>query len=290
MRDFVIVTDSTSDVPQHIVEQYGIRVMPLQFTIGGKNYYDYPDQRELPLKDFYQMIREGERSVTGLVNVDAFVNVYTEILESGKDVLYVGFSHELSGTYQSGVVAAEEVREQFPEGKIITVDTLAAAMGEGLLVYYAALKKEAGASLEEVAQWLEENKLHLVHWFTVDDLQHLRRGGRLSATSAIVGGVLNIKPILHIVNEGKLVPFSKARGKKQMMKELVNLTKERCQHPDSQYIFVSHSDAQEDAQVLAGMLQKELPDQKVEISNIGPVIGSHTGCGTLAIFFLGTER
>ncbi|MCR4924971.1 MAG: DegV family protein [Clostridiales bacterium] len=290
MNDFVIMTDSSGDLPQNLIDELSLEVLPLSVSVDGKQYYNYPDGREISFEDFYKQVRDGADAKTSAVNVDQFIEVMEKILKEGKDVLYLGFSSGLSGTYSASTVAAEDLREKYPDRKIYTVDTLAASMGQGLLVYLAAKEKEKGKSIDEVRDFAENNKLNLVHWFTVNDLFHLKRGGRVSATTAVVGTMLNIKPVLHVDNEGKLINVAKAKGRKASIRALLEKMKETATNPQEQTIFISHGDCYEEAKELADMIKEEIGVKEVVINFIGPVIGAHAGPGTIALFFVGKER
>ncbi|MEG2679532.1 MAG: DegV family protein, partial [Oscillospiraceae bacterium] len=256
----------------------------------GKTYQNHPDNRDMDPKLFYELLRNEERATTAAVNVADYTELLTPILQSGKDVLILVFSSGLSATYQSACLAAGELSEEFPDRKIMTVDTLAASLGQGLLVWHAAQLKNAGKSMEEVAQWVEENKLHLCHWFTVDDLHFLKRGGRVSAATAVLGTMLSIKPVMHVDNEGHLINMAKARGRKASMVALVDNMEKTAIDPANQMVFLSHGDCLEDAQKVADMVKERMGVKEVILNNVGPVIGAHSGPGTLALFFLGTER
>jgi DegV family protein with EDD domain len=215
MKDYSIITESTSDLSQDMVDELGIRVIPMAFSFGSESYLNYPDFRELDIHKFYERIKNGERSTTALVNANTFKEYFEPILQSGNDILYIGFSSGLSGTFASSLIAAEESRQKYPDAKIVCIDTLAASMGEGLLVYYAAKLKQEGKSIDEVSQWVLDKRLNLCQWFTVDDLNHLKRGGRVSTMAATLGSALNVKPILHTDNEGHLIPVHKVRGRRK---------------------------------------------------------------------------
>ena len=222
MSEYVLITDSSADLSQEMVQELGVTVLPLSFTIQGKIYRNYPDNREMDLALFYDMLRAGELATTSAVNVAEYTQAVEPILQEGKDVLILAFSSGLSSTYQASVLAAGELREKYPDRKIYTVDTLCASLGQGLLVYLAAQEQRKGKSIEEVRDWAEETKLHLCHQFTVDDLHFLKRGGRISATTAVVGSMLQIKPVLHVDNEGRLINIGKARGRQASLKALVD--------------------------------------------------------------------
>lgn len=290
MSDYVIATDSSADLTAELVKELGVEVLPLTFTVQGKTYQNHPDNRDMDPKLFYELLRKEEMATTAAVNVADYTELLTPVLRSGKDVLILVFSSGLSATYQSACLAAGELAEEFPDRKIMTVDTLAASLGEGLLVWHAARLKNEGKSMEEVAQWVEENKLHLCHWFTVDDLHFLKRGGRVSAATAVLGTMLSIKPVMHVDNEGHLINMTKARGRKASMVALVDNMEKTAIDPANQMVFLSHGDCLEDAQKVADMVKERLGVKEVLLNNVGPVIGAHSGPGTLALFFMGTER
>lgn len=290
MSEFVIVTDSAADLSEALVREMGVEVLPLRFTIEGETYEDHPDRRAMSIEEFYDRLRKGQMATTSAVNVGDYHDALRPILESGKDVLVLAFTSGLSTTYQSAAIAAEELAEEFPERKIAVVDTLCASLGEGLLVWHAVNLKKEGKSLEEIRDWVEANKLHLIHWVAVDDLNHLKRGGRISATTAFVGGMLSIKPIIHVDNEGKLINVGKARGRAASLKQVADKVLELSDPKQGQTIFISHSDCLADAQVIGEKLKAAGLASQVFYNHIGPVIGAHTGPGTVAVFALGTER
>ena len=287
MSDYVIMTDSAADIAPEILKQWGVPFVSLT--------YKFDDEAESwgnfdkPFSAFYQKMRQGGVARTAAVNMDTFKQSFTPILAEGKDLLYICFSSGLSTTFQSSKLAVEELREQFPERKLITVDSLAASAGQGLLVKLALDRKNAGATIEEAAKYVEDVRLHVDHWFTVDDLVYLKRGGRVSAAKAFVGGLLNIKPVLHVDNEGHLINMFKARGRKASLKALADKYGELVSDRKEQ-IFISHGDCLDDAKELAGMLQEKYGVRVSLISEIGPVIGAHSGPGTMALFFVGRER
>ena len=210
-QNYVILTDSTTDISQAIADEINVKVWPMQFELDGLAYRNFPDEREMKSDDFYDLMRSGKMPKTSQINVVDFCEYFSEYLEKGLDILYICFSSGLSGTYNNSLIAIEELKEKYPDRTVISVDSLAASMGEGLLVYLAAQQKNKGMGLQELAKWVEDNRLHLCHWFTVDDLHHLKRGGRVSAATAIVGSALNIKPVLHVDDEGHLINVSKVR-------------------------------------------------------------------------------
>ncbi len=290
MRDYVIITDSCCDLTEELSRKAQLTVIPMVLTLANKEYRNYLDGREISVKDFYARLRAGENASTAAVNMDVFTTVFEDVLKQGKDVLYLGFSSGLSSTYHVSTLVAEELSQKYPESKIYCVDTLAASMGEGLLVYLAAMEKQNGKTIEEVRDFAESHKLNLCHWFTVDDLNHLKRGGRVSAATALVGSLLNIKPILHVDDEGHLINVGKVRGRKASVEELFNNMKKSAIDPQGQTVFISHGDCEEDALTLKKMVEKEFHPKEIKINAIGPVIGAHSGPGTLALFFLGTNR
>lgn len=290
MRDYVIVTDSSCDLSQEMVDKLEVLVLPLTVMMEGESYRNFLDGREIGFSDFYGRLRGGKQATTSAVNVDEFCRALEVPLKEGKDVLYLGFSSGLSATYHSGTLAAEDLRIDFPEATILTVDTLAASMGQGLLVYLAVQEKRRGKTIEEVRDYVEGTKLHMAHWFTVDDLNHLKRGGRISAAAALLGSTLNIKPILHVDNEGHLISVGKVRGRKNSLKGLVDKLVETGVDLEGQSIFISHGDAQEDAELLADMIRAAHPVKEIVMNYIGPVIGAHSGPGTMALFFLAKAR
>ena len=288
MSDFVIVTDSSADLPASLVQELGVEVLPLSFTVQGKTYHNYPDDREMDPKVFYKMLRDGEMATTSAVNVAEYTATLEPLLQAGKDVLVLAFSSGLSTTYQSSVIAVNELSEQYPDRKLFTVDTLSASLGQGLLVWHAVREQRRGQSIEAVRDWVEENKLRLCHWFTVDDLHFLKRGGRISAATAVVGTMLSIKPVLHVDDEGHLISMGKARGRGASLTALVDHMEQTATDVDT--VFISHGDCLADAEKVAADVRNRFGTKDVVINNVGPVIGAHSGPGTLALFFLGTKR
>ena len=288
--DFTILTDSSADLGEDLVREMDIQVLPLSFTIQDKTYHNYPDNRELDPHVFYQMLREGQTATTAAVNVEQYLQAMEAELQAGRDVLVLAFSSGLSATYNSSSVAADELREKYPDRKIYTVDTLCASLGQGLLVWYAARMKNEGRGIGAVRDWLEENKLHLCHWFTVDDLHFLKRGGRISSATAVLGTMLSIKPVMHVDDEGHLTKVGTARGRNASLKALVDHMAETAIDPAGQTVFISHGDCEEDANKVAEDVKRRFGVQTVVLNNVGPVIGAHSGPGTVALFFLGRHR
>lgn len=285
--DFQIITDSCCDFPTPMYGQLGLTFVPLTVEFRGNTFDDKNDDT---LKDMYQGLRSGEVAKTSAVNPSRWSQAMEKALAAGKDVLVLAFSSGLSTTCQSACIAADEMKERFPERKILVVDSLCASLGQGLLAYYAARKRDEGLGLEALKAWLEDNKLHLCHWFTVNDLMYLKRGGRINAATAIMGTMLSIKPILHVDNEGHLVSVGKARGRKASIAALADKAAELGKGYDNSLMFISHGDCLEDAQALAELVKERCGVKEVYINYVGAVIGSHSGPGTLALFFLGQHR
>ena len=289
-KEYVIMTDSSCDLSQELADQLGLEVLPLEVMADGENYRNWLDGREIGFKEFYKLAREGKELKTSAVNTAAFEEKMEKLLKEDRDILYIGFSTGLSTTYNSGEAAARELREKYPDRKIYTVDTLAASLGQGMIIYYAAKKKEAGATIEEVRDFVENEKLHMCHWFTVDDLNYLKRGGRISAATAAIGTMLSIKPVMHMDNEGHLVAVGKARGRKAALCQLLDTMGELGEGLEGQTTFICHSDCMDDAQYVASQMKERFGVAQANINWIGPVIGAHTGPGTIGIFFWGRER
>ncbi len=285
---FKIITDSSANLTNELIEKFSLDIISLKYYINGEEFESYIPGKETDLKAFYKRIADKEKATTSLVGVDTFKKVFTEKLSEGGDVMYIGFSSGLSGTLQSAKIAAEDVLKSFPQQKLVVIDSLCAALGQGLFVYYICKLREQGKSIEECAKWAEENRLHICHWFTVDDLMYLKRGGRLSATSAILGTILGIKPVLHMDDDGKLAVVSKARGRKAALDALIKHMDDTAINLKDQYVFISHGDCIEDAQYVADKIKGKVSN--VLINTLEPVIGCHSGPGTLALFFLGTKR
>ena len=288
MSNYVILTDSGTDFTKEMIEELDVELLDLWVT--RENEEPVPNS-SLDLSEFYAFLREKKSASTAAVNIDSFIEIMTPILEAGKDILYLGFSSGLSSTYASGKLAADELMEKYPDRKIYTVDTLAASLGQGLLVYLAAKRRLAGESIEAVRDFVENTKLNLCHWFTIDDLFFLKRGGRVSGTTAVVGTMLGIKPVMHVDNEGHLINVAKARGRRAAVDALFDKAKNTMigERANSS-VFISHGDCIEDAEYLAERIKNEIGVKEVRIAYVGSVIGSHSGPGTLALFFLGSER
>lgn len=286
MSEYVILTDSGADLPSEISASLGIGVIDLVLQFGDTTKLD----SEMDKKEFYDRLRAKEPVTTSAVNMERFKEFFEAYLKAGKDILYLGFSSGLSATYVAGRNAAEELSEAYPERRVMTVDTLCASLGQGLLVALAAKKKNEGASLDEVYAFVTENVLHLCHWFTVDDLFFLKRGGRVSAATAVLGTMLAIKPVLHVDNEGHLINVAKVRGRRAAVDALYDKIAETAIAPEGQLYYICHGDCIEDAEYLAGKIRDAYPESEVMIGYTGTVIGAHSGPGTLALFFIGTQR
>ena len=290
MSDFVIVTDSSADLGEDMAQKLDVQVIPLAFILDNQTYYDYPDNREMDPRVFYNRLRKGDVATTNAVNVAQYTEVLEPLLQAGKDVLILAFSSGLSTTYNSSRLAVEELSSKYPERKLYTVDTLCASLGQGLLVWYAARERAKGHTIEEVRDWVEDRKLNLCHQFTVDDLHFLKRGGRISAATAVVGSMLQIKPVLHVDDEGHLINIGKARGRQASLKALVDRMEDTAIDPGSLTVFISHGDCLEDARTVERMVRDRFNVQDIYINYVGPVIGAHSGPGTVALFYVGTNR
>ena len=287
MCAYKIITDSCCDFPVDTYRQLELDYAPLSLEFRGQVT---PDRNDDSLKELYDGMRAGESAKTSAANPDTWTKVMEPHLAAGLDVLVLAFSSGLSTTYQSAVIAGQELMEKYPDRTVRVVDTLCASLGQGLLTWYVCKQRNNGATLEEAARWAEENKLHLCHWFTVDDLMHLKRGGRVSAATALVGTMLQIKPVLHVDDEGHLINVSKARGRKASIEALAKKLGELGGNYDNSTVFLSHGDCREDAEYLIALLKEKYGVKEVVLSYVGSVIGSHAGPGTLALFFLGDHR
>ena len=289
MNTYVIMTDINADLPEEYIREHGLEVLSLSYMIDGETY-----DRNHPLEvgEFYKRMRNGSMPTTSQVNPDQAKKAFTACLKQGKDVLYIAFSSALSGTYNSGRIAAEEIKEEglFPDRKLVVLDSLSASLGQGLLVHKAVQLKEAGKSLEETVSWVEENKLNLCHIFTVDDLFHLHRGGRMSKATAVLGTMINIKPILHVDEEGRLTPIGKVRGRRKSLSALADRMGEQIKGFENPEVFISHGDCLEDAEYVEKLVRERFGVENFVINHVGPTIGAHSGPGTMALFFMGNQR
>ena len=287
MSAYKIITDSCADLTPDMIAALDISTIPLTVLFRGENRNDCVDDS---IKDIYNGLRNGEVASTSAANPAGWAGVMEPALQQGQDLLVLAFSSGLSTTYQSAVIAAADLSEKYPDRKILVVDTLCASLGQGLLVWYTCKKRDEGLSLEALHRWVEENKLHICHWFTVDDLMYLKRGGRVSAATALVGTMLQIKPVLHVDDEGHLINVGKARGRKASIDAMAKKVAELGGNFDNSTCFISHGDCLEDAQYLAQVLKEKYGVKEVIIGYVGAVIGSHAGPGVLALFFLGDHR
>ena len=288
---FAIVTDSSSNLTEEMIDRFDLSILPLTFMVDGEEYRSYLKGEKTDLSQFYAMMREGKVITTSLPNLQESRETIEALLKNGRDVLYLGFSSGLSGTYQAIELLLAELAGLYPDRTVCSVDTLAASGGEGLLVYYAAKMRDEGATVEAVRDWVEDHKLHLAHWFTVDDLMFLFRGGRVSRTAAWAGTVLNIKPVMHVDDEGHLIPLEKVRGRKKSLKALVDHMEQTADAPVAdQTVFITHGDCLEDAEYVADLVRERFGVTDIMINWVDPVIGAHSGPGTMALFFLASQR
>ncbi len=292
MSNYEIVADLNIDLPNSLAKELELNVIPMKFSIKGKEYTGYLDERELALPTFYNMLRKKELATTVQINPAEFEEEFRKHLDAGKDILYIGFSSALSGTFNSSLIAKKELEAEYPDRKIVCFDSLSASNGEGLMVTYAARMRLAGKSLKQVVSFLEKEQQSFIHLFTVADLNHLRRGGRLSAGSAIMGTLLSIKPLLHVSPDGKLKPYGKTRGRAKAIKLMVDRLVETYDKDKNDVIYIGHGDCIEDALKAKDLIMKGLgvPEDMFMIHYIGPSIGAHSGVNTLALYYRGSER
>ncbi len=284
-----IIIDSCTDLPYSYVMEHDIKVVNLTYQFKGKENVDDFFQSISP-KSFYDEVRAGEMSTTSQVNSDVYIKTFRPFIEKNIPVISLSFSSALSGSFGSSVLAKDMLLEEYPEADLTLIDTKSASLGEGLIVWYVIKMLKEGKSKEEIVKWVEDNKLKVAHWFTVDDLNHLKRGGRVSSAAAFLGTMLNIKPVLHVDNEGRLIPVTKVKGRKKSIRALFEKLQETIVNPEEQTIFISHGDALEDAQYLADLIKENYNVKSIVLNYVGPVIGSHSGPGTLALFFLASGR
>lgn len=291
MRDFVIITETTADLPASYIEENGLIIAPLYYQIGDTVY---GEEKHMELKEFFDAMRNGAAPTTSASNPDTLRKLYIEIIESGKDILHLAFSSGLSCSYNNASFVANDISEEYPDAKITVIDTLCASLGQGLIVNSAVQMKKQGKSIDEIAAWVESKKLNLCHQFTVDDLIYLYRGGRLKKSSAILGTIINIKPVLHVDNEGHLVPLTKVRGRKKSLNALVDNMVAALEGYDydleNEWVYISHGDCQEDAEYVKTQIEERIGVKNFMINYLSPTIGSHAGPGTVALFYYGKER
>ena len=285
-----IFTDATSDLPKEIAREVRVTVLPMAFSMDGKEYHYLPGNSELPIDTFFQKMRAGVPVTTAQINTFAFMNAFEPALKGGEDVIYIGFSSGLSGTIGSARAAAEELTARYPERKVACVDSLSASLGEGLLVYYAARRQDQ-MDFDAMVSWIETNKLRFVHWFTVDDLVYLKRGGRVSGATAAIATVLNIKPVMHVDDEGHLVAVHKVQGRKKSLSALVDHMAETVDLTQTDTVFIGNCDCLDDARFVEGLVREKFPSlSRIVVDVIGTSIGAHSGPGTVALFFIGQPR
>lgn len=290
MKPYCIITDATADLSPDVALANEIIILPMTVTFQGSEIVYSTEDQEFMRSDFYQKLRNGEVAVTSQINMFQFISIFSKILEQGTDILYIAFSSGMSGMYLAAIQAREELSSRWPESKIVIVDSLAASSGEGLLAVSVAKLKKAGKTLKEVSEWAEQNKQRLNAWVTVDDLMYLKRSGRITTTEAFLGSVLGVKPIIHVNQDGKLVPVKKVRGRKQALKALLESMDGFAPGYGDQTIYISNGDCLDEARTLAKMIQEKYKPISVELFSIGPVVGSHSGPGTIALFFYANHK
>lgn len=289
MYDYSIIINSSTDLTEELKEELDLVLAPLKFTIEGKEYINYLDYNSLDVKEFYKLLRDGKIATTSQLNVSEYIDIIEKEFKKGKDVLILAFSSALSGTYNSARIAVEAFEDH--KQKVYLVDTKAASLGEGLIAYLAGLKRKEGYTIEELYKYIEDIKLNVAHWFTVDDLMFLKRGGRVGGASAIIGSLLSIKPVLHVDIEGRLIPMAKVRGRKKALQSLVDKVSETHDSNLPKDVFISHGDDLEAALTVKEKIEALNLGLEVKLINyIGPVIGAHSGPGTIAVFFFATQR
>ena len=287
MKDYIITVNSTVDLPKEWLTERKVPIVPLKYTIDGETYEDMDG---LSAKEFFGKLRDGKMAATSQVNPGEAKEALKPFLEEGKDILHLAFSSALSGTCNSMRIAAEELMEEYPQQKMIVVDTLCACLGEGLLLYYALKRKSEGFSMEETAKWVEENKLHVCHNVTIDDLEHLHRGGRISKTVAVLGGMVKIKPMIHMDDKGALQVIGKERGRRKSLNKIVDTAVKQSKGGENDIIMITHGDCEEDARYVEELVREKMGIDQILVNNIGTVIGSHTGPGVVAVFCMGDKR
>ena len=288
-KNYVICVDTNCDLPLEYFKAHALEMVPLRFTLRGETY-DSDCGQSMDPREFYAALRAGEDSKTMQVSPDQALQCFARLADEGNDILCIAFSSGLSGTYNSFAMAAQELRDTHPDCKAIVIDSLCASLGQGLLIDYAVKMKEAGRPIEEVAEWVEAHKLQICHYFTVDDLKHLWRGGRVSKTTAVVGTMLGIKPLMHVDDEGKLIPHGKVRGRRQSLLALIDSMQQKAQGFENKTVMISHGDCLEDAEFVAKEVKRRFAPDEILINFVGPSVGAHSGPGTLALFFMGSSR
>ncbi|MEG1711099.1 MAG: DegV family protein [Clostridia bacterium] len=290
LYNYEIFTDSSANLPDKVIDQYNINIISLTFVIQNKEYISYVKGADNGLQKFYELLRTKESLSTSCINEEIFINSFEPVLKSGKDILYIGFSSALSGTYCSGESASVKLRKLYPKRKILCINTLGASLGEGLLVLYAARQRQEGKSIEELYAWQENNRLKMCHIFTVDDLFYLFRGGRVKKSNYLIGNLINLKPILHMDDFGRLIPIGKVIGRKKSLITLAEITFQNIVEPENQTLCITHGDCIEDVNFLISKIESKLKVKEWIVNYVDPVIGAHSGPGTISIFFLGSKR
>ena len=290
MNDYVLLTDVTVDISEEILKKYNVTAIPMPFFVEDKEYDHYSDFREYSFKDIFKLLRTKIKVTTAQINAERYIEYFEAELKKGNDIVYLCFSSGLSGSIQSANIAKEALLEKYPDRKIYIVDSLCASCGFGLFVCWAADKKKETPNIEEFVKWCEGSKLHMCHWFTVEDLFFLHRGGRVSKTVAIAGSLLKIMPVMHMDNDGKLVLITKARGRKAALEALADKMLETAIDLEKQVIFIGHGDDLESAEYLKSYIAKKASPKDIIINEMGPIIGAHSGPGTIGVYFWGTER
>ncbi|MGN1032186.1 MAG: DegV family protein [Intestinibacter sp.] len=288
MRDFIISTDSTEDLPSSYLKENNISIHPLYYIVDGEEYI--PGEKDMPVKEFYQALKDGKMPTTSASNPKNIIAKLEDQVEQGYDVLHISFSSGLSSSYNNARLCAESTMEKFPEAKIIVVDSLSGTVGQGLLVMKAVEMKKQGKTIDEIATWINENKKHVIHEFIVSDLYHLFRGGRLSKSQAVLGTMLNIQPVLHMDNDGKLANIAKVRGRKKALNTLVDNIEKKSDVKNLKEVFISHGDCIDDAQYLADRIKHKYGIENIIIEDICPTIGAHTAQGAVVVAYFGNER
>ena len=284
-----IITDSNCDLTIEYISQNKVHIIPFTFQIKEKVYTD-DFGRAISYSDFYDELRNGEMPTTAQITAYTFENEFRKFILQGDSIIYIGFSSALSGTYDGSRIARNAILEEIPDADISVIDSRSASVGQGLLVYYACEMLRQGNSKNEIVEWLESNKLKVNHWFTIDSLEHLKRGGRISQTSATIGSLLDVKPFLKVMDDGSLNIIKKIRGRKRAIKSLLEEYKARVVNPEEQIIFINHGDCVEDAEYLKSLILEETSPKEIIINYVGPIIGTHTGPGMVLLVFMGDER
>lgn len=288
--NFEIMTDSAANLSREMIEQQELSILSLTYTVDGIEYKGYEKGKEISAAPVYDMMRKQKEIQTSLVNGQEAEMVAEELLREGRDILYIGLSSALSGTYQVVRFTFEEFQEKYPDRQLAAIDSLSASLGEGLLVLRAAQMREEGYSIQQTEQWLLANRNHVCHEFTVEDLFYLKRGGRIGAAAAVLGTALKVKPLLHMDDEGRLVPAGRTRGRKKSLDMLAEQMKENIIYPKEQIVYIIHGDCLADAEYLAGQIRQRVKVKGIHIQILEPVLGSHSGPGTVALIYVGEHR